>query len=262
MAFGLALGFRRRVARVPAINPATLFSGASGAWYDPSDLTTVWQDSGRTTPAVVGDPVGCIDDKSGAGLHMTQATAAARPTLRQDAGGFYYLERDGSDDYMHSAASVALALGFTIAYGGQHAVGSGSSNVAFATVALNSTNYLAVGFRQDVADGRAMARADSTGGALVAAQGTNGVLGGINAAVIATLRTTTATVSVNADADSSIALSGTYGPVAACRVRLGLQTGVATNVATRCYGLIVVNRELTDLEKVGVSAYLTSKMGV
>lgn len=33
-----------------------------------------------------------------AGNHATQATAASRPTLRQDASGYYYLEFDGVDD--------------------------------------------------------------------------------------------------------------------------------------------------------------------
>jgi hypothetical protein len=34
------------------------------------------------------------------GNHRTQATAASRPTLRQDASGYYYLEYDGIDDSM------------------------------------------------------------------------------------------------------------------------------------------------------------------
>ena len=35
-----------------------------GAWYDPSDSATVFQDAAGTTPAGVGDPVGLILDKS------------------------------------------------------------------------------------------------------------------------------------------------------------------------------------------------------
>ena len=53
----------------------------SGAWYDPSDLTTMFQDSAGTTPVTAaGQPVGCILDKSGNGFHATQSTAASRPT--------------------------------------------------------------------------------------------------------------------------------------------------------------------------------------
>lgn len=35
-----------------------------------------------------------------AGNHRTQATAASRPTLQQDASGYYYLNYDGVDDFM------------------------------------------------------------------------------------------------------------------------------------------------------------------
>ena len=39
-------------------------NGEVGAWYDPSDSTTVFQDAAGRTPATVGDPVGLILDKS------------------------------------------------------------------------------------------------------------------------------------------------------------------------------------------------------
>jgi hypothetical protein len=80
-------------------NPRSLFAaGEQGVWYDPSDLSTLFQDSAGTTPVTVGDPVARINDKSGRGNHATQATAARRPILRQLAGGEYYLEFDGIDD--------------------------------------------------------------------------------------------------------------------------------------------------------------------
>lgn len=58
-----------------------LFSaGEVGVWYDPSDLTTLFQDSAGTTPVTAaGQPVGRMLDKSGRGNHATQATAAQRP---------------------------------------------------------------------------------------------------------------------------------------------------------------------------------------
>lgn len=81
-------------------SPLSLFAaGEQGFWYDPSDLGTVWQDSARTIPGVVGQPVGCIDDKSGRGNHATQTTTAAKPILRQ-SGALYYLEFDGTDDFL------------------------------------------------------------------------------------------------------------------------------------------------------------------
>lgn len=81
--------------------PKRLFAaGEQGGWWDPSDLSTLFQDTAGTTRANVGDPVGLIRDKSGRGNHRTQATAASRPTLQQDASGYFYLSYDGVDDFM------------------------------------------------------------------------------------------------------------------------------------------------------------------
>lgn len=64
-------------------SPLTLFSsGEQGVWYDPSDMSTMFQDSAGTTPVTaVEQPVGRILDKSGRGNHATQSTATSRPVL-------------------------------------------------------------------------------------------------------------------------------------------------------------------------------------
>lgn len=93
-----------------AFTPLELFAGGvQGGWYDPSDLASMWQDSAGTTPAVVDSPVGRIDDKSGNGNHLIQATSGARPILR-NSGTAYYLEFDGSDDFL-AAASFPITDG-------------------------------------------------------------------------------------------------------------------------------------------------------
>lgn len=85
---------------------ANLFrNGEQGVWYDPSDFTTMSQDSAGTTPVTaVGQPVGLILDKSGRGNHATQSTATSRPVLQQDSGGRYYLAFDGTDDSLATAS--------------------------------------------------------------------------------------------------------------------------------------------------------------
>ena len=82
--------------------PRSLFSASEpGAWYDPSDMSTLFQDSaGTVLVTAVEQPVGRILDKSGSGNHATQATATSRPVLKQDASGRYYLSFDGVDDWM------------------------------------------------------------------------------------------------------------------------------------------------------------------
>lgn len=79
--------------------PGTLFDGdVQGAWFDPSDLSTMYQDEAGTVPVTTaGDPVGRIEDKSGNGNHATQSTDASRPVL-QKANGLWYLGFDGVDD--------------------------------------------------------------------------------------------------------------------------------------------------------------------
>jgi len=98
-------GIVATVAAPPAFSPASLFaSGEEGAWYDPSP-TTCFTDTGGTTPASVGDSVAYLEDLSGNGNHATQATASARPTLQQTAGGLYYLDFDGVDDRLITATT-------------------------------------------------------------------------------------------------------------------------------------------------------------
>jgi hypothetical protein len=59
---------------VPAsgFDPATLFaSSQKGFWYDPSDLSTLFQDTAGTTPVTTsGQSVGKMLDKSGNGAHI------------------------------------------------------------------------------------------------------------------------------------------------------------------------------------------------
>lgn len=98
------------------LNPSTVTNGAilslfaaseQGAWWDPSDFATLFQDSaGTTAVTAVGQPVGRMLDKSGRGNHVIQATAGSRPTLQQDASGRYYLACDGSDDSMATPGNV------------------------------------------------------------------------------------------------------------------------------------------------------------
>lgn len=88
------------IASFVPFNPVTLFAnGEQGAWYDPSDLNTLFQDAAGTIPVTAdGDPVGLRLDKSGNGNHGSQTTAAARPLYRTD-GTLHWFEYDGVDDF-------------------------------------------------------------------------------------------------------------------------------------------------------------------
>jgi hypothetical protein len=76
-----------------------------GAWFDPSDLSTMFQDAAGTTPVTAaGQPVGLILDKSGNGHHASQSTSTARPLFQIDGSGNAHLVFDGVDDYLSTAA--------------------------------------------------------------------------------------------------------------------------------------------------------------
>jgi lysophospholipase L1-like esterase len=118
-ALGLGLGVTQGGGIFSTVSPASLFaSGAEGVWYDPSDFSTLFQDSAGTVPVTtVGQPIGRISDKSGRGHHLTQAIAGARPTLGQDLAGNYYINGDGVGTYMKTSvfASVPQPLTMCIA---------------------------------------------------------------------------------------------------------------------------------------------------
>jgi len=91
--------------------PLALFaSGEEGVWYDPSDLSTVFQQDGTTAtvPWTSGDildanRVGKLVDKSGNGNDAIQTTLAKCPALKY-VGGLYYLEFDGIDDGLQTSS--------------------------------------------------------------------------------------------------------------------------------------------------------------
>jgi hypothetical protein len=79
------------------------------AWYDWSDLTTLFQLSGGTTAVAADtDPIGYTADKSGNGNHITQATSGKRPLYKTSAGLSWALF-DGTDDWL--SAGDVLDLG-------------------------------------------------------------------------------------------------------------------------------------------------------
>jgi hypothetical protein len=69
---------------------------------------TLWQDSGRTTPATSdGDPVGAWDDASGNAGHAVQATAGARPTIQTaELNSKAVVRLDGTDDNLEAPISA------------------------------------------------------------------------------------------------------------------------------------------------------------
>ena len=127
--------------------PLSLFAGgALGAYWKPSDLSTVYQESTATTPGALGQPVGYIADLSGNGNHLTQATSGTRPVA--DAIGF----NTASSKFLEASGLAAIFSGtgkpwsahFVIkhnAAGSTTLMGVGSSASATPYVWLQFTYY-------------------------------------------------------------------------------------------------------------------------
>lgn len=109
--------------RPPFAVSSVFVTGALGAWFEPSDFSNEFQDNLGATPVTAsGQIIGKMNDKSGRGNHVTQATVGSRPTVTVDTGGNYYDAYNGTSSVL---ASVA---------------GGGATTAFFLTQAINPTN--------------------------------------------------------------------------------------------------------------------------
>ena len=87
-----------------AWTPSDLFPG-NGAYYDISDISTLYQDAAGTTPVTAdGEPVGRVDDLSGNGFHIIQSTPGDRPIYKTN-GSLHWLSFAGSE-YLANASMI------------------------------------------------------------------------------------------------------------------------------------------------------------
>jgi hypothetical protein len=123
--------------------PGLLFlAGEQGAWYDPSDLSTLFQDAAGTVPVTaVGQPVGLIRDKSGRGNNASQSVAGSRPTLNVDSNGNYFLLFDGIDDsLLTSSINLSSTNKITVFAGLRKLSDAGVALVAEFSATIASNN--------------------------------------------------------------------------------------------------------------------------
>lgn len=74
------------------------------AWYDVTDISTLFQDDAKTTPVTAdSQPVGAIVDKSGNGYDLLQASALSKPLYRTNQiNGLPAVVSDNVDDGLKS----------------------------------------------------------------------------------------------------------------------------------------------------------------
>ena len=243
----LGLGFRAGAGprSRKRFTPAALFAhGELGMWIDPSDLGTMFQDMEGTIPAAVGMTVGRINDKSGRNYNLGQATASARPVLRQDAGGRYYLEFDGVNDRL---ITVIFPLG------------SGWDRVS----AVRQNGWT---------NGRRIFAGGGSAGVLqqTSAAPTLGVFDGTLTALNSGAAVGSAAVLVerHAGAASQLAVNGgaaaqgNSGGNSATSVSVGADTSGANAAAIHFYGLCLVKATLSAAQLAALKSFFAAKAGV
>lgn len=105
-------------ARISTAMSAIWAAGGVGGQWDFTDPATLFTDDAGTIPVSShGHSIGRVADQSPHGLHLTQATAASRPTW-QDSGGLRSAWFDGSGDFLQSTATAFDYVGpFTFVAG-------------------------------------------------------------------------------------------------------------------------------------------------
>ena len=236
---------RSAVAIIGAFSPSTL---SPFAWYDPSDRSTLFQLSNGTTAVTAdGDPVGYLGDKSGNGHHLVMATEANRP-LYKTSGGLHWLEFDGSNDFLE------VAYGSTIAQPWDRV----SAFRRLAALPVGDNDGLLVG--PNSFTGQLYI---TDGGELRIFSGTE--LGGLaapaqDADFVVTERHNGASSRVAIDNGSyNTGNAGATGPTGV--VMAASTGGTFGQTNCRCYGVVQMDRSLTDPETAQLRTYLGAKQG-
>lgn len=245
----------------PIWSPAALFAGGEqGGWYDPSDLSTMFQDAAGTIPVTaVGQPVGRINDKSGRGNSSTQSTAASRPLLQQDGSGNYYLDFDGVDDFF-STSSFNMASTAVSAVCGTYRRSSGTANLlSFSTTNETDNNsFILWSCRAITAGDMGMAGlVSSIATAIATAQP-------INVPLISTALWNTLAPSLSLYVNQSLIASSSSsmgaGSFGTKPLYIGRQAG-GNFLKGRVYSVVLVGRALSAGELGSTEAYVNTKTG-
>lgn len=244
-------------------SPIELFSGSEfGGWYDVSDLSTLWKDTAGTSPVIAdGDAVARVDDKSGNGLNLIQATSANRP-LYKTSGGLHWLDFDGTNDSLETA-TFTTTLGTGGGYIGlsldptsdqssldlyeEYNTSDNTERIAIVADTRTTPNRFMF-FRPDgVGDDAQDLNAKLNTGSVVLEFNDDGTTG-------------TAYKDGSAQTDTISTNEGFGGT--SHRVSLGVAPLVGANFQGKIYSVFTIDRELTSEELASINTYLTEKAGL
>lgn len=239
-------------------SPLSLFAASEqGAWYDPSDLTTMFQDSAGTTPVTtVGQNVLRINDKSGNGNHIIFGGAV---TLQND-GESYYLQGTGGNGQTTSAVDMSAFDKMTIACAMKAT--TGASFFSFGNVTADSGSF-DFGIQPDKKP-------------LIYIRGSSGFIARYYGADIqdkflntvaldfagADIATELPTFRINGNNVSSLTVNSVAGNGPLGNFPIKLFVGYGATFLGRFYGLVSVSRLLTAGELDSLESYMGASAGI
>lgn len=234
-------------------DPSKLFvGGRQGAWYDPSTLSTMFQDAAGTIPAAVGQPVMRINDMSGNGRHATQATAGNAPILRVDEGGRRYLDFV-SDDWLEAAWSPTT---YPLTLAAATLIVAEDNTAGIISVNEGSAAYHSI--NAGAAAGQAFASNRTT---------TNDIRltkTGLTSMVAHTFisEDTASSISLYVDNETQVGLAHSNAFGLPTKIILGSARTITPFFVGRIYGALAISYQPTTTERNDLRAYLASKAGI
>ncbi|MFB9149529.1 hypothetical protein [Roseovarius ramblicola] len=249
---------------IPEIAVTALFANSEpGAWYDPSDLSTLFQDSAGTTPVTShGDPVGRVLDKSGNGNHATQAVSASRPVYQTD-DTLRWLKFDGVDDFLETPI-ITPSTDKVQVFSGVDVISLSVAEISM-LMEIGSTGFNAVNM-QVPTNVNGEVRFSASDSSVVYLSETNGVAAPL-AAVIAGLGdldgNPQARHRINQGAYATAGTGGTTANIAANEMFVGAQGGFTRYWAGDLYSLVVrFGPNLTTQQIERAEQFVAGKTGV
>ena len=247
---------------VGVFTPADLFASAEkGGWWDPSDFSTMFQDTAGTTPVTAtGQSVARINDKSGNAKHLLQSTAGSRPTLQQDGAGKYYLDFDGTADFMSvtavdlsgtdAATAIAGVRKSSDAAAGIIFEHSASSTVTSGTIAMFAPlTGASFAFRHKGSGGADASAGGNPAPMLAVVSGSGDISGDLNQ------------IRVNGGLAGQNTIDQGTGNLTSQTFYVGARAGTSLFFAGRLYGLIVRAATTTNATLATAEAWMNEKTG-
>lgn len=245
---------------IPSLMRKLFSNGEQGFAYDPSDLTTMWQDAAKLLPVTgEGQPVWHILDKSGNNNHAFATSSATRPILQRNATtGAYYLAFDGVDDFLWTSSIDFTATDKVSLFAGLNVVAGAATGCVIEISTSATVNNGSFGLFK--------------GPAAIqwASKGTMGVLGAqyalpvypdvlcAKAAINTPLLTVRRNAILNID-DNRTQGTGNYGNYP---LYIGRRAGTTLPFSGHLYSLIGIGRLTTGSETAALEKAIAKNVGV